>query len=131
MSDDLYQRVISLVDKIKINRDREYHYEVGEQGGRVWIQVLCARPDTYTGEYGTGRGGMRFLRDSSMSDSEIVRACFAALTAYEDHESREAFTFMGVRVFGPHIDIMALVQAGQQIEHRPPPKALGPAHRRE
>ena len=80
--------------------------------------MLCERPDTYTGEYGTGRGGQRLLHPGQ-SDSSIVRTALSAFLAYEEHEVREAFTYRGKRIYGPHVDVEALVEVADRIEKPP------------
>lgn len=116
-----YDRVLALVQHLDINRDREYGLEVALPdwgSGLVGIQVLCERPDTYTGEYGTGRGGQRLLFPGQ-TDSSIVRTALAAFLAYEEHEVREAFTYRGKRIYGPHVDVDALVEVADRIEKKP------------
>jgi hypothetical protein len=110
-------RVAALAEDCNYNSTSDYGLEVGIADGRVFIQVLCERPDTYTGEYGTGRGGRRFL-DPAQTDSSIVRSIFAAFIAYNEHETREAFTYQNARIFGPHIDVGALVEIASRIEKR-------------
>src|SRR5215467_3075651 len=115
----LYSRVENLASAIGVERDRLYSLEIGfTANNSVYIQVLCERPDTYTGEYGTGRGGIRII-NPGQSDSSIVRTIFAAFLAYEEHEVREAFTYKGKRIFGPHLDIDALVEVADRIEQQP------------
>jgi hypothetical protein len=116
MSSELAGRVGRLWDETLYRKDG-FDLDIGLQGGRCYIEVQCKRPDTYTGEFGTGYGGKRYLRDE-MTDSEIVRNIFGAFMAYEEHECREAFQFRGVRIFGPHIDVEYLVEAGKHIEDR-------------
>ena len=58
-----------------------------------------------------------------MTDGQIVRSVFSMFMAYEEHECREHFTFGGVRIFGPHITLKALMKAGEgrrmrtRVEH--------------
>lgn len=85
--------------------------------GRVYIQVECWRPDAITGEWGIGLGGKVYL-SPHMVNGEIVRKIFQALLAYEEHECREFFRYKGAQVFGPHIDVEALVDAASKTEVR-------------
>jgi hypothetical protein len=119
LSQSFYDRVLAIVKDIGFKRAREYGVEVGvDERGIVYIQVLCDRPDTYTGEFGTGRGGRRLLFEAQ-SDSSIVRTVLAAFLAYEEHEVREAFQYKGKRIYGPHIDVEALVEVADRIEGQP------------
>lgn len=81
--------------------------EVGQVNGAVWIEINHHRPDTHTGQMGVGSGGRRFIPVTA-DISDIVRMVFGAFLAYQEHEAREAFKFQGVRVFGPHQDLVAL-----------------------
>lgn len=87
------------------------------EDGRVFIQVVCIRPDAITGESGVGKGGKIYL-SPHMVDGEIVRKAFQALLGYEEHEAREFFRYKGAQVFGPHIHIDALVEASGTTEYR-------------
>src|SRR4051812_35559338 len=98
----LYNRIADLRDRIEYARPL-----VSIQCDEDGFEVVAIRPDTYTGEQRVGYGGHRTVTDD-MSDSQIVRAMFGALLAFEEHEAREAFTFDGARIFGPHIDVDAL-----------------------
>jgi hypothetical protein len=115
----LANRVRKLVERIEY-RD-EYVLVVKEdegRGGAVYMQVHCWRPDTFTGQMDWGRGGKAYLSPWA-TDSELVQTAFGLLKAYEEHECREAFRFDGVRVFGPHIDVMALVEIAGRLDARP------------
>lgn len=85
--------------------------------GRVYVQVEADRPDAITGEMGVGRGGKIYL-SPHMVNGEIVRKIFQALLSYEEHECREFFRYRGAQVFGPHIDVEALVEAASKTEVR-------------
>jgi hypothetical protein len=87
--------------------------------GRVYMQVECDRPDTFTGRPGVGRGGKAYL-SPYMTQSELVRRAFGLFLAYEEHECREAFTWKEKRVFGPHIAVESLWEVADEIDVRPP-----------
>lgn len=54
--------------------------------------------------------GRKWYLSEHMTKSEVVQtALMAALTA-EEHECREFFRYKGKRIFGPHIDIYALME---------------------
>lgn len=119
LNHDFHARALGVVRQLDVLRGREYGLEFGlTEDGNTYVQVTCQRPDTYTGEFGTGRGGRRIL-SPEQSDSSIVRTVFAAFIAYEEHEMREGFQYQGKRVFGPHIDVDALVEVADRIEKRP------------
>lgn len=61
-----------------------------------------------------------------MIPSEIVQTAFLALLTAQEHEIREAFTYRGESIFGPHYDVEDLVElrrANGEV-HRPATEAL-------
>ena len=94
-------------------------FDKTDPDGRVYMQVECDRPDTFTGVMGVGRGGKAYL-SPHMTDSELVRRAFALVLAYVEHEAREGFTWRGRRVFGPHISVEALWDAAETLDARDP-----------
>lgn len=88
--------------------------------GRIYVQVECDRPDTFTGVMGVGRGG-KFYLSPYMTVSEIVQGCFGLCKSYDEHETREAFTWRGRRIYGPHIDVDALWEVADNLSVREPP----------
>lgn len=114
----LFSRVLWLASRVIFQSERKFGIEVGiDIERRVYFEILCSRPDTFTGEFGTGRGGRRYLRPDIGVD-ELNRAIFGAYVAYSEHECRESYTVDGIRVFGPHIPLEALLVAGRQVEVR-------------
>lgn len=81
------------------------------------FEVLCWRPDTFTGEHAWGKGGRRAVPESATT-SQIVRAMFGAYLAYVEHEAREGFQYRGRRIFGPHIDVDALAAVADTVDFR-------------
>lgn len=49
--------------------------------------------------------GRKWDVSEHMTRSEIVLTCFKAFLTFEEHECREAFTFHGQKVCGPHINL--------------------------
>lgn len=82
-----------------------------------YIQVRSNRPDTFTGQTGEGGGG-KYRVSYYACKSEIVAAIFGLFKSYEEHECREAFTYKGVRIFGPHIDVDVLVDVAGNLDVR-------------
>lgn len=84
---------------------------------RPFFRVRAHRPDTFTGDLEWGYGG-RYVVDYGACESEIVSAIFGLFKSYEEHETREAFTYQGVRIYGPHLDVKMLVKYADQTEFR-------------
>lgn len=118
-----HERVCALLDRVIYKPERNYKFMITNSPedvfytNRAEVELRTERPDTFTGEFGTGYGGRRYLTPD-MTDSQIVRTLFGACIAYEEHEVREAFQFDGKRIFGPHISIDALASIADEIEKR-------------
>lgn len=112
------QEILDLIDY----RPKDYRWRVEvdneDPDGRVFLQLQHYRPDTFTGEMRWGGGGKSYL-SPFMTTSEIVRRALGAAIAYEEHEVREEFKYRGVRIFGPHIDVEALVEVAERLDVRP------------
>lgn len=91
-----------------------------DEGGRLYYQVEAERIDIVTNLMGVGRGGKSYL-SPFQTLSELVRKAFGLFAAYEEHECRENFLWRGHRVFGPHIDVVALASVSGEVDVRPPP----------
>ena len=56
------------------------------------------------------RSGRKWRLTQHMTPSEVVGTAFAAYKAWLEHEMMESFTYKGVQVFSPHLDIEARVR---------------------
>jgi hypothetical protein len=104
---------IELPENFRVVLDRDKQVE----GGRLYLQIACMRPDTFTGQMGEGRGGKAYLTPHA-ADSELVGCVFGLYKSYVEHEARETFLYRGRRVFGPHIDVNALWEVARRIDAR-------------
>lgn len=120
------ERLEKLVGEIGLPPGQRLIVEVdqADPGGRVYMQIECERPDTYTGVMGVGRGGKSYL-SPWMTDSEVVRRALGLLLSYVEHEAREGFTYKGRRIFGPHLDVEALWEVADRLDVRPAPEPPG------
>jgi hypothetical protein len=101
--------------RCEVKRDPVYLDEAGK--GRVYIQIVKWRRDVDTGEMGDGPGAKIYL-SPHMTETEIVHAVFGAYKGWNEHESRETFEYKGKRVFGPHIDINAMIEVADRLDVR-------------
>lgn len=91
--------------------------------GRVFIQVQHLRPDVDTQQEAWGSGGKVYLSPHA-TEGEILRKCFGAALAYEEHEVREWFKYApygcspAKAIFGPHIDVAALWSTAHRLDVR-------------
>lgn len=86
------------------------HLRVGEDYIQIWDENLPI-------EFASGR---KWRISQYMSRSEVVQTVFAALMAWWEHETREAFLYRGRAVFGPHLDVEALHEVADRHEYREP-----------
>jgi hypothetical protein len=80
------------------------HFRVGEDMNSAFLQIR----DESLGS--TIEGGRKWRISYWMTKSEIVQTAFKAYLAWLEHEAREAFTYKGAAIFGPHFDVEALVE---------------------
>jgi hypothetical protein len=72
----------------------------GERKGWL-VNTTFRRPDTNTGEMGTGRGRQEFIARGT-SESGVVKTAWLLAELIVRHELMEAFLYKGVRIFNPH-----------------------------
>lgn len=58
--------------------------------------------------------GRKFYVSPHMTDGEILQTALLAAIQFAEHETREAFLFDGVRLFGPHKSVAALMHATEE-----------------
>jgi hypothetical protein len=68
-----------------------------------WLQIV---DHDLPEEFNRGR---KWRLSPHMTVSEVALTAWAAYKAWRDHEDLESFTYKGVQVFSPHIDIEARV----------------------
>lgn len=83
-----------------------------------WVLLVSAKQETnwwlqWRGISGSWRGRKWKLYEH-MTPSELVQTAFKAALVAEEHECREAFTYKGAAIFGPHFHIDALVELCEQ-----------------
>ena len=79
-------------------------------GNRPYLQLEFIAPDSLGGPAGSWRSRKWFL-SYHMTKTEFVRTAWKAVKTAVEHEAAESFTFKGERVYGPHMDVEALVEA--------------------
>ena len=82
--------------------DMGWAWEIETLPGRGWlINTTFRRPDTHTGEIGTGTGRKEFVAIGA-SESAVVKTAWLLAELVVRHELMEAFLYKGVRIFDPH-----------------------------
>jgi hypothetical protein len=75
---------------------------------RGWlVNTTFRRPDTHTGEVGTGAGRQELIAFGA-SESAIVKTAWLLAELIVRHELMEAFLYKGVRIFDPHHTVAEL-----------------------
>ena len=62
--------------------------------------------------------GRKWALSTHMTPGEVVQTVFAAVMAWQEHETREAFKFKGKAIFGPHISLKVLEERSEDVEVR-------------
>lgn len=83
---------------------KNWAFETGCDGPRCFLQVKFK---DCTGAEWKGR---KWLLSPHMTDSEVIQTAFKAVMTAEEHETREAFKYLGQAIFGPHYDVNQLAE---------------------
>ncbi len=92
-------------------RFKDASFLLEEIEGGFLMQLRHAEQDVATGVREMYRGRQWFIPRGA-GRGEIVRTAFLAAAVWQEHEAREAFTYRGARVFGPHGDVDELAGKG-------------------
>ena len=90
-------------------RYKEWTLEVCSDESFGYLVVSFRAIDTDTGAWQTQRG-RKWKLSPHMTRSEVIQTAFLAVMTAEEHEIRETFTYKGIPVFCPHLDVEALVE---------------------
>jgi len=83
--------------------------------GGLYMQVSAVTPDPVSGEL-TQRRGAKLQVSKYSTESELVQKALGAVLAFSEHEIREHFSYRGVHLFNPHIDVRAHMEiADRQV----------------
>ena len=78
---------------------------VPSDSDRYYLQVSASIPFPPPTRGSKIWKGRKWALSSHMTKSELVLTAFKAFLTFEEHECREAFTYKGQKVCGPHIDM--------------------------
>ena len=109
-------RVQSIVNNI---RYKDWRLILGIDGTRLYIQwSFRARNWSLPGHPMHSWTSRKWHLSAYMTESEVVQTALKAAITAEDHEAREAFHYLGLRPFQPHIPLTALLEVCSNIEAR-------------
>ena len=89
------------------NLDMGWKWEVKESSEGFLIRTTFQRPDTNTGEVGTGFGRWMHV-DKNTDERGIIMTAWICAELIVKHELMEAFLVDGVRILDPHKSIEEL-----------------------
>lgn len=90
-----------------------FDFRVKQEGDRSYLQISCEDKCNQTGEHYVWSGRKWFL-SQYMTRSELVNTALKATLTAVEHEAREKFTYKGVTIYDPHLDVDELVEFRQQ-----------------
>jgi hypothetical protein len=99
--DALIKRARLLLSKVKCD---EYLFVVAKGHGGVYLRAEYVDRDVYTKRLALQQT-RKWILSPFMTNSEIVATAFKCCHTSFEHRVREAFTYRGRRIFGPHFDI--------------------------
>lgn len=94
---------------------------VGESGQTIYLQFQWDHPCRFSNTV-TRQHSRKWQLSQHMTKSELVQTAFKAALTAEEHECREAFSFKGAAIFGPHLSVDILVHLAQtkNLDYRKP-----------
>ena len=100
-------------------RFKDGNFLCEEIEGGFLIQLRCEEVEVESGVFQT-LYGRKWHLPSTVTESDVVRTAFKAAVTWQEHESREGFTYRGSPVFAPHCDVDDLVRLLQSRSGRTP-----------
>lgn len=102
---------------------KDWAFHVGRsEAAELFLQVRFTEHDPDTGQLEL-QHGRKWVISEHCTPSELVQTAFKAVSTALEHEAREAFTYRGARIFGPHFDVEQLVclatYAGPSVARQP------------
>ena len=121
-----YEQMSELVGEIgykdgyvlQLKRDQRDEHDRGRQG-RPYLQVMFRRRDVVTQEMGIGYSGKSYVSEA-MTVTEFLNAAMGVFLRLEEHECREAFSWRGRAINGPHVSAEARWEIARRVDVRPP-----------
>lgn len=89
---------------------RHWQFYVGRMDDGAYVQVQFPAADPENNWALTTQHGRKWYVSLHATESEIVQTCLKAVLTALEHEAREQFTYNNRAIFGPHIDVDALIE---------------------
>jgi hypothetical protein len=102
---------------IQMHESGKPKFEVKKEAVGFLIRCSFWRPDTKTGEMGTGFGRW-YIASLDASEKSLIMTAWLAFEQIVKHEMMECFLYKGVRLFDPHKSLEELAFP-QEIPGKP------------
>lgn len=106
VSQTLVSRAQMLLSRIQFPG---YTFSIIQGHGGAYVQGEYLEPDIHSNQM-EKQFTRKWLLSPQMTNSEIVATAFKLCLTSAEHRTREAFTYRGQRIFGPHFDVEDLVK---------------------
>lgn len=115
------EQLRKILDNIKIFDRRFDAYECRVRHGELdvevekgWlVSVVYEEADVVSGKVETQRSREWYIGEGA-TETDVVHTAFAAVMRSYDHVVKEHFTYKGVRVYSPHVDIEERLSVGRK-----------------
>lgn len=92
-------------------KDWEFLFVITGDFGYLQIQFNAPDNDAFIKGTIKRYHSRKWLLSQHMTKSELVTTALKAVLTAEEHEAREQFSYKNIRIFDPHVDVEALVEA--------------------
>lgn len=92
-----------------------FHWNIDKMGSAHYVQILYWEDDVEVGHFALQKGRKWYV-SAYATDSEVIQTMLKAAITSAEHRVREHFLVDGVRAFGPHMDVDALVAHARATE---------------
>lgn len=103
-----------------------FAYEVSKEAQHYFLRVSCPQGVCTASGALLAWKGRKWRLSPHMTPGEVVQTALAATLAAVEHEAREGFTYKGVALFGPHMDVDKLAES--MVVKERAPRDLQDAH---
>lgn len=113
----------NIVNHIRFN---DWDFMVGTMGDGFYVQIQFLARDNDAPHTPVDpapmliQRGRKWYVSKHMTESEVVQTLLKAVLAAVEHEAREQFTYKGKQLFGPHLDVEALMEIAERTVYREP-----------
>lgn len=91
----------------------DHRWKVGAMEHGAYLQIVYVELDVDDGKSKV-QSGRKWVISPHATDSEIYQTALKAALTSAEHRVREHFLVDGLRVFGPHLDIDALLRFARE-----------------